>query len=84
MSKSLAGTTFKWVVLRFVLGIAQISLSIAGLISLWAAGFCPRTWVLLAGATAATLASRFLYRGSCMSTTVMREDSSGILNGDRH
>lgn len=52
-----------WGWLRWFLGIAQMSLSMAGALVLVAEGMRPLTWILCAGATAAAVISRLLYRG---------------------
>lgn len=52
-----------WGWLRLILGTAQIGLSAAAVVALFAIGLEPETWVLIGAAMAATCLSRILYRG---------------------
>lgn len=58
-----SGHKLVWGWLRLLLGLAQMCLAAAGFILLITVGVQPVTLLFLAGATAATIASRLLYRG---------------------
>ena len=51
-----------WEQLRFTLGVLQMALALAGAGALCTDGLCPLTWGLVAGATAASGLSWWLYR----------------------
>jgi hypothetical protein len=51
-----------WGWLRFVLGVLQMVLALAGAVALFTVGLRPVTWGLVAGATAASGLSRWWYR----------------------
>lgn len=57
-----SGHKLVWGCLRLLLGLAQMCLAAAGFILLITVGVQPVTLLFLAGATAATIASRLLYR----------------------
>jgi Kef-type K+ transport system membrane component KefB len=52
-----------WGVLRYALGIAQMTFALASLILLATAGLKPRTFIFAGITTCLTLISRILYRG---------------------
>jgi hypothetical protein len=51
-----------WGWLRFALGVLQMVLALAGAVALGTGGLRPVTWGLVAGATAASRLSWWLYR----------------------
>lgn len=52
-----------WGWLRMVLGAVQMAASVAAVVVLFRDGLGPVAWILVGVACAATLLSRFLYRG---------------------
>lgn len=66
-----------WGALRFLLGVAQMTLAPLGIMALLTVGLGHWvTWALFAGATIATITSRVLYGGK-RDPNLGRNDNSG-------